>query len=85
MSHKSIHKIAVPCDCGCGVVLVTRFDPWGDEPEEVFVEFFEAYQVSGLRNRLRAAWRVVRGKEPWLHSICLQAEGIAEMRRAFSA
>jgi hypothetical protein len=42
MTHPSIHKTAVPCDCGCNVVVITTFEPWGDDPEQVFCEFFES-------------------------------------------
>lgn len=78
----TIHRSACQCDCGCGAVLVTRFDQWGDEPEQVYAEFSLAYH-GGVRERLRAAWRVVRGKDPWLHSVVLQDDGLRGMRQAF--
>lgn len=81
-----ITKVAVPCSCvgNCGVVLVTDMQPFGDDPHVAFVEFFQSYQSHTMRHRLRAAWRVLRGKDPWIHDICLDEIGIAQMRQAFS-
>lgn len=79
----TVHTTAVPCDCGCGAVLVTEFEQWGDEPHQVYVEFSLAYHAR-LRERVRAAWRVVRGREPWLHAVVLQGDGLRDMRRAFT-
>jgi len=77
----TISKTAFICGCGCGAVLVWDFEAWGDEPEQVYVEFALAFP-DNLRNRLRAAWRVARGKEPWLHSVVLQ-HGELERFREF--
>lgn len=80
-----IIKQVVPCACSgtCAVVLVTDIEAWGDEPHHVYVEFY-AQMSGGLRSRLRAAWRIVRGKDPWLHAICLEEESVRQMREAFT-
>ena len=82
MSAGSI-KTAVPCACGCGVVAVTHVEQHGEEPREAYVEFYESYR-GGISGRLRAAWRVVRGKDPWLHCIALDADGIGKLRGALT-
>lgn len=80
-----VHKTAIPCDCGCSAVLVWEFEPWGDEPHEIIVEISVTWWAGRLRNRLRAAWRVLRAKDPWMHSVVLQGEGIEQLRRAVGA
>ena len=85
MSHPSIHKAAIPCDCGCGAVIVWEFEKWSDDPREVIVDFSIAYRPRDERRaRWHAAWRVLRAKEPWLHSIVLQNDGIAQLQAAIS-
>lgn len=75
-------KTAIPCDCGCEAVLIWEFEPWGEEPHQVYVDFIVGLPIGGLRGRVKAAWRIVRGKDPWLHSIVLQDEGIEQLRHA---
>lgn len=77
-------KASVPCDCGCENVLIWEFEPWGDEPHQVYVEFTAAYPADRLSQRLKAAIRILRRKDPWVHSITLQQEGIEQMRAAMS-
>lgn len=77
-----VHKSAIPCDCGCECVIVWEWEEWGDEPHQVWVDFSVAYPADRLRARLKAAWRVIRRKDPWLHSIVLQDEGLEQFRRA---
>lgn len=80
----TIRRHAIPCECGCECLLVTEFDQWGDDPEQVFVEFGLVYRGSGdLRARLGIAWKVLRAKEPWLHGVALQGDTLEQMRRAF--
>lgn len=79
----TIRKTAVPCDCGCEAVLIWEFDQWGDEPHHVVVDLIVGYYAASFRARAKAAWQVLRGKDPWLHSMCFQDEAIGQIRRAF--
>lgn len=80
MTHDTIHRHAVPCECGCDCVLITEFDQWGDDPEQVIVEFGVANNVVGFRHRAGIAWKILRGKDPWMHGVALQGETLAQMR-----
>jgi hypothetical protein len=65
----------IPCDCvgTCGVALVTDFEPFDDEKPEMFIEMFEHISGAGsLRHRLKVAWKVARGRDPWSHGVCIQ-------------
>lgn len=76
-----MEKIAIPCSCGCSVVVVMEFEQFGDDPQQFFVEFFTAYREKDSRRaRWQAAWRVFRGKDPWLHDVCLDPTEIAKLR-----
>lgn len=63
-------------------MLVWDFEEWRDEPHHMYVEFSVTFPAGRLRNRLRAAWRVVRGKDPWMHSVVLREEGVDQLRKA---
>lgn len=71
-------QLMLPCDCvgTCGVALVTHIEPHGDEPAQFTVDFFAhvGWGTGGWRDRLRVAWRVIRGGEPWAHAIVLTPE-----------
>lgn len=73
-------KTAIPCECGCSVVMVWEFEQWRDEKHHVCVDWSVSFAEGRLRNRLRAAWRIVRGKDPWMHSIVLYEDGIDQLR-----
>lgn len=67
-------KLSLPCDCAgsCTVAVVTEFEQTDKDRGETFVEFYEhpCAQFT-LRRRLRVAWQVARGRDPWTHGICL--------------
>jgi hypothetical protein len=77
----SMDKIAIPCSCGCSVLVIMEWDAFQDEPQQFFVEFFTAVDPrASRRERISAAWRVLRGKNPWLHDVALDPNAIAELR-----
>lgn len=74
-------KIAIPCNCGCSVVLVMEFEELGDHPQEFVTEFFTAMDLKGSRRiRWQTAWRILRGKDPWLHDVCLDSKAMGELQ-----
>ena len=75
----SLNRTVVPCDCGCSVAIVTTLEKFEDEPKESWVEFGLTSQSRG-RDRLRDAWKVLRGQEPWLHCVALGHDGIRTLR-----
>lgn len=74
-------KFLVPCTCGCAIVAVIEFDPFEDDPQMYFAEFYTATRPGASRwERFKAAWRVVRGNDPWMHSVCWDANAVKELR-----
>ena len=72
-----------PCSCvgTCGVAIFTEWEGNTDRPDEWFVEFYEHIsRQPQWRDRLRVVWGVLRGREPYTHGVCLQAEEIAALR-----
>lgn len=81
-TFKTPATLALPCVCAgtCSVVLVTEFDGFKDEPQTYYFSFFIRASEASLRNRMRRAWGVLRGKDPWLHDITLNPSQMAELR-----
>jgi hypothetical protein len=77
-----IDKLALPCECAgtCSVALVTSIEGVAEDPHEFYVEFFEHVGRAGLRLQAKAAWRVLRGKDPWTHDVSLSVRQILELR-----
>lgn len=76
-----MNKIAIPCTCGCGVLVIVEFDQYGEDPQEFFVEFFTSPDPRiSRRQRLATAWRVLRGREPWLHDVNLGPHEMNDMK-----
>lgn len=77
------HRHVMPCSCvgTCGIAIVTEWDDADGQPEEWFVEFFEniSHQPR-LRDRLRIAWGVLRGREPYTHCVSLLHPEIVSLR-----
>lgn len=68
----SQRKLALPCDCAgtCTVMLVSELGAWGNDPQEIYVDFYEHLTLSGsVRKRVRLAWQVLRGKEAVDHGL----------------
>ena len=77
------HQHLTPCSCvgTCGVVVVTEWDAEDDSPEEWFAEMYQHIATrKGMRDRVRVAWAVLRGRDPYTHGICLQHEEIVGLR-----
>lgn len=83
MSDGAITKTAIPCACvgSCGCVVLIDLEAWGDEPHQVYVEFSLGYR-GRFRDRIKAAWRIVRGRNPWFHSVCLYDDGAEKVAAA---
>lgn len=71
--------MTIPCSCGCSVVSVVEFEEIGEEPREFYAEFY-TMACPSLGHRLKTAWQVFRGKEHWIHDVCLTKEGLTELR-----
>lgn len=73
-------QIAIPCSCAgsCTVALITECE---DDDPDVFVEMYEHVQCQQRwRDRVRVAWAVVRGREPFTHGVALTGEQLAALR-----
>ncbi|MBX5442268.1 MAG: hypothetical protein IRZ32_12180 [Solirubrobacteraceae bacterium] len=73
---------AVPCDCAgtCTVALVTALEPAGREPQTWYVDLYQHARYRSLGDRARAAWRVLRGRDPWMHQVVLSPERLRGLR-----
>lgn len=72
-----MNKVVIPCNCGCSIVVIIEFDEFEDNPQEFFAEFYTAMRPNETRrSRLLAAWRVLRGRDPWLHDVCWDADAV---------
>lgn len=72
-------KVTIPCSCGCSVVSIIEFEEWKDDPRSFYAEFYTMVRPR-FRDRFKTAWAVFRGREHWLHDVCMQAEGLEELR-----
>lgn len=67
-----LHEIALPCDCAgtCSIALVTEWEPWEDEPQQFYVDFYAHLNATGnLHYRAGLAWKLLRGKDPYNHGV----------------
>jgi hypothetical protein len=69
-------QLIVPCDCvgACECLFVAEWDEGeGNENWQSF-EFYSSYRVDTWRQRLKAAWLSLRGKQPFYHDIVTTPE-----------
>lgn len=75
-------ELALPCECGCSIVLITEIDEWKEEPREFYVDFYTGYHEGKFRYRLKQAWyllRADRNKSP-MHAVVFHEESIKKLR-----
>lgn len=63
-------RLMLPCDCvgTCTVLVVSEWESSDELPEETYFELYEHIRAQGRwRDRLRVAWAVLRGREPYTH------------------
>lgn len=71
------NEVRVGCMCAgaCTVALVTSWDADEDAPAQTSVELYEHINAQPkVRDRVRVAWAVLRGREPYTHGLILNAE-----------
>jgi hypothetical protein len=79
--------IILPCDCGCGILKLTKFDDsdvsFDDMPYlfELYSSLFYEKQgniFSLLWQRIKGAWFMLNGKEFHLYDIVVQKDKFKE-------
>jgi hypothetical protein len=68
------------CDCvgTCGFLVI---DVWDDPDLEIFAEFYSAGPwTHRLRTRAKAAWKLLRGKDHYLHALALNNAKLGALR-----
>ncbi len=65
----------IPCQCHCHVLLVEDFH---DEIPEIYLAVLGGNQRS-LANRLRGAWKLLRGDYECVHEVALDTAGIHQL------
>lgn len=75
-------SLTLPCACGaCDHVILAEIDGWGEDPIEYFLEFTHKYVGRDLRDRIKAAWKVLRGdSNMWFHSIMWEPKELRTLR-----
>lgn len=75
-------KIVIPCSCGCSILVIVEFDAINEDlPQEFWAEFFTSVDPkANRRSRWSAAWRILRGKNPWIHDVCMDPRALADLR-----
>lgn len=80
-----IHKIAVPCDCSCSVLLITEFEKYGDDPQQFYFDFYTQVKSKPyFRDRIKNIWAILRGKDIIDDCIVLSPEHIEQVRDFFN-
>lgn len=80
----TIHKTSVPCECLCSSVIVVEYEQWGDDPHQMFVEFGLSWGDARLSKRIKAAWGILRRRDPWLHGVALDKKSRDQLVRALT-
>lgn len=60
------------------MVCVVKFEELGDDPRAFYAEFYTMVRPT-FSERFKTAWAVFRGRDHWLHDVCLQEEGLEEL------
>ena len=83
----SKRELALSCDCigTCAVALVTDWEQDDiNEYGELFVQMYKHISCQRRwRDRLRIAWAVLRGRDPFTHGVMLQDPAKVEQLRDF--
>lgn len=61
MKYK-VGEHSIDCECGCTKLCVSEFN-WGEQDVDVEFAFLTNY-LGDEKQRWRAAWNVLKGKEP---------------------
>lgn len=61
------------------MVSVIEFEEWGEDPHSYYAEFYTMVRPR-FRDRFKTAWAIFRGREHWIHDICLLEDGLKELR-----
>jgi hypothetical protein len=83
----SVNKALVPCGCNCHVLQVEDWRTTNEEEPEVFLNVLYAENVMGSRslaNRLRGAWKLLRGDYESVHEVVLESESIRQLSVALA-
>lgn len=81
----SAERLILPCECAGTCSFAVLYEPidWGDgeRDENFYVEFYEVVRPKGrpVRDRIRLAVAVLRGRERWTHGLMLSAESVRRM------
>ena len=74
-----MEKLAIPCSCGCSVVVFMEFDAFEEDPQEFFAEFYTMVRPR-FRERLKSAWSVFRDQDHYLHDVAMDKDALVKVR-----
>lgn len=67
------------CNCGCAFLVIDKWE-WDDDADDWYAEVYTLPRPNTLRHRLKTAWRIARGKDPWMDSLVFSPQTLGEMR-----
>jgi hypothetical protein len=74
-----MEKLAIPCECGCSVVVFMELDAFKEDPQEFFAEFYTMVRPP-FRERFKTAWAVFRDKDHYLHDVVIDKDALVKVR-----
>lgn len=77
-------RLIVPCDCvgTCSYLVLEKFE-WKNsaDPDDWYAEFYSCGPwQSRLRHRAKAAWKLLRGKDHYLHCLYMEPASARKLR-----
>ena len=75
-------KHILPCQCAgtCKVSVITEYESYAEDPQEFYVDWYQHIGNGNLWWRLKEAFKVARGKDPYFHAIVLDPEQVKGLR-----
>lgn len=73
-------QVELRCECGCAILCLDWFPPFKDEKAEGYMDVYTRPADTRLGNRLRMAWRMVRGRDPWVDALVFGPRQAAQLQ-----
>lgn len=78
-------KVIAQCDCGCGELEITQFQPDGSVYMGYSMSAFSAFQTpvwDNIKRWFRMLWAVFTGKSFHLYEVCLSPTDVSDLQKA---
>ena len=76
------HSFIIPCDCGCSIISVARFDEYD---RTIYLSFLSHYKLLGsFWERINLIFDILRGRERQLYDIVVNEKEYEEFIKFIS-